>query len=91
MLPGHGEPFTGLHVRLKKLRDGHHAQLATLHAHLAEPRRVVDCFASLFRRPIEDDDLSLATGEAMAHLRRLERQGLAVCETRNGVATFHAA
>lgn len=91
VLPSHGEPFTGLHVRLMALRDGHHAQLAALHAHLAQPRRVVDCFASLFRRPIGSGDLGLATGEAMAHLRRLERDGLAVCETRDGVATFHAA
>lgn len=91
VLPAHGEPFTGLHVRLAALRDGHRAQLAALHAHLAQPRRVVDCFVSLFRRPIGDDDLGLATGEAMAHLRRLERDGRAVCETDGGVASFHAA
>ena len=91
VLPAHGEPFTGLHRRLATLRDGHHAQLAALHAYLAQPRRVVDCFASLFRRTIGNDDLGLATGEALAHLRRLERDGLAVCETRDGVATFRAA
>ncbi len=91
VLPAHGEPFNGLHVRLAALRNGHLAQLAALHAHLNEPRRVVDCFASLFRRTIGDDDLGLATGEAMAHLRRLERDGRAVCAIADGVATFRAA
>ena len=52
---------------------------------------MVDCFDILFRRTIGDDDLGLATGEALAHLRRLEREGRAVHETRDGVATFHAA
>jgi glyoxylase-like metal-dependent hydrolase (beta-lactamase superfamily II) len=90
VLPSHGEPFTGLHARLAALRDGHHAQLDALARFLAEPRRVVDCFPSLFRRTIGDDDLSLATGEALAHLRRLERAGRAVVELRDGILYFSA-
>jgi glyoxylase-like metal-dependent hydrolase (beta-lactamase superfamily II) len=91
VLPSHGEPFTGLHVRLAALRDGHHAQLDALARFLVEPRTVVDCFPSLFRRVIRDCDLSLATGEALAHLRRLERLGRAVSELRNNVLYFVAS
>lgn len=91
VLPAHGEPFTGLHVRLAALRDGHRHQLDALHAHLAEPRRAVDCFGILFARAIDDSVFGLATGEAMAHLRRLEREGKAVADVRDGVAWYRAA
>lgn len=91
VLPSHGEPFTGLHARLDALADGHRDRLDALHRHLAEPRRSVDCFSVLFGRAIDDSILGLATGEAMAHLRRLEVEGRAVRETRDGVAWFRAA
>jgi glyoxylase-like metal-dependent hydrolase (beta-lactamase superfamily II) len=91
VLPSHGEPFTGLHARLDSLRDGHLGRLVALHDHLSEPRRAVDCFPILFGRAIDDSILGLATGEAMAHLRRLEVEGRAARETRDGVAWFSAA
>lgn len=77
VLPSHGEPFTGLHERLDALDRGHRGRLDALHAHLVEPRRAVDCFSVLFGRAIEGDNLGLATGEALAHLRRLEVEGRA--------------
>jgi len=85
VLPSHGEPFTGLHARLDSLAEGHRGRLDALHAHLAEPRRAVDCFSVLFGRKIEDGSLGLATGEALAHLRRLEVEGRAVRAVRDGV------
>jgi glyoxylase-like metal-dependent hydrolase (beta-lactamase superfamily II) len=91
VLPSHGEPFTGLHARLDTLRDGHLGRLDALHAFLSEPRRAVDCFPILFGRAIDDSILGLATGEAMAHLRRLEVEGRAVRDARDGVAWFTAA
>ena len=91
VLPSHGEPFSGLHARLDALANGHRDRLDALHAHLAEPRRAVDCFAVLFGRAIDDSILGLATGEAMAHLRRLEVEGRARREVRDGVAWFEAA
>ena len=90
VLPSHGEPFTGLHARLDSLRDGHLGRLDALHGHLSEPRRAVDCFPVLFGRAIDDSILGLATGEAMAHLRRLEVEGRAVRETRDGALWFKA-
>jgi glyoxylase-like metal-dependent hydrolase (beta-lactamase superfamily II) len=90
VLPSHGEPFTGLHARLDYLRDGHKGRLDALHAHIAEPKRSVDCFSVLFGRAIDDGSYGLATGEAMAHLRHLETEGRAVREVRDGVHWYRA-
>jgi hypothetical protein len=59
----------------------HRARLDELDAFLEEPRRVVDCFGRLFRRAIGQEVLGMATGEAMAHLKRLEVEGRAVRDT----------
>lgn len=91
VLPSHGEPFTGLHARLDALDHGHRDRLDALHVHLAEPRRAVDCFPILFGRQIDDSIIGLATGEAMAHLRRLEVEGRAAREVRGGVHWYRAA
>jgi glyoxylase-like metal-dependent hydrolase (beta-lactamase superfamily II) len=90
VLPSHGEPFTGLHARLDALARGHRERLDALHAHLAEPRRAVDCFSILFARRIDDGVLGLATGEALAHLRRLEVEGRVSREVRDGVHWYRA-
>jgi glyoxylase-like metal-dependent hydrolase (beta-lactamase superfamily II) len=90
ILPSHGEPFTGLHARLDALAHGHRDRLDALHAKLDEPRRAVDCFPTLFARKIEDNMMGLATGEALAHLRRLEVEGRAAGETRDGVRWYRA-
>jgi glyoxylase-like metal-dependent hydrolase (beta-lactamase superfamily II) len=91
VLPSHGEPFTGLHARLDALDFGHRDRLDALHAKLAQPLRAIDCFGTLFARKIEDKVLGLATGEAMAHLRRLEVEGRAVREVKGGVNWYGAA
>lgn len=90
VLPSHGEPFTGLHARLDALDHGHRDRLDALHAHLAEPRRAVDCFGTLFGRAIDDGMMGLATGEALAHLRRLEVEGRARRELRDGMCWYRA-
>lgn len=90
VLPSHGEPFAGLHARLDALDRGHRDRLDALHAHLAEPRRAVDCFPVLFGRRIDDSVIGLATGEAMAHLRRLEVEGRAARDVQDGVHWYRA-
>jgi glyoxylase-like metal-dependent hydrolase (beta-lactamase superfamily II) len=89
--PAHGEPFHGLHTRLIALRDEHHRRLDDLAAAMAAPLRAVDCFTMLFNRKIDDSNREMATGEAIAHLRRLERSGRARREVRDGVYWYHAA
>jgi hypothetical protein len=47
---------------------------------LTEPRRVIDVFGALFARPINGHQLlSLATGEALAHLNYLLARGEITC------------
>ncbi|WP_029087477.1 MBL fold metallo-hydrolase [Brevundimonas aveniformis] len=81
VLPSHGEPFRGLHARLQALRRGHETALTRLVRRLSEPRRAVDVFGTLFARPISAGLLSMATGESVAHLTCLVRQGRAIRET----------
>jgi len=91
VLPGHGDPFTGLHARLDAMDREHRERLDAIEVFLAEPRRAIDCFGRLFRRAIGQDMLGMATGEALAHLRRLEVEGRAMREDRDGVWWWRAS
>jgi glyoxylase-like metal-dependent hydrolase (beta-lactamase superfamily II) len=75
VLPSHGEPFRGAHARLEALLRGHDVALRRLERTLAEPKRAVDVFPSLFGRAVGEGVLGMATGEAIAHLNYLEAQG----------------
>lgn len=88
--PAHGEPFKGLHVRLMALRDEHRMRLYNLAESIAKaPMRAVDSFPLLFNRPIGEHNQGLATGEALAHLKRLEVEGRVKREDRDGVWWYH--
>lgn len=88
--PAHGEPFRGLHVRLTALRDEHRMRLYNLAEAIArQPMRAVDTFPLLFNRPIGSHNQGLATGEALAHLKRLEVEGRVRCDDRDGVWWYH--
>jgi glyoxylase-like metal-dependent hydrolase (beta-lactamase superfamily II) len=90
--PAHGEPFKGLHTRLIALRDEHRGRLDRVVDAIGEkPMRVIDAFPLLFNRKIGPDARELASGEAMAHFKRLECEGRAVRETIDGVRWYHAA
>jgi len=94
VLPAHNEPFQGLHLRLGQLEDSVAQGLAKLRACLDEPRRVVDVFGALFRRPITNEPhlLSLATGESLAHLHYLVGRGEArLVRIEDGVAWYGLA
>ena len=91
VLPAHNDPFFGLHARIDHLIRGHESGLTRLAAALAEPKRAVDCFSALFRRPVTPDLLGMATGESLAHLNCLIVRGQAVKETdASGVAWYRA-
>ena len=77
--------------RLDALAKGHRGRLDALVKRLVEPKRAVDCFPVLFGRAIDDSVYGLATGEALAHLRRLEVEGRAVREVRDGVWWYRAS
>ena len=76
VLPAHGRPFRGAHARLDELVAEHESCLDELLSFCGEPRRAVDTFPALFRSPIRDSNLIMATGESIAHLNYLINQGL---------------
>jgi glyoxylase-like metal-dependent hydrolase (beta-lactamase superfamily II) len=90
--PAHGDPFKGLHIRLMSLRDEHRMRLYNLAEAISEkPMRAVDSFPYLFNRTITDEHLHLATGEALAHLKRLQVEGRIRAEEEDGVIWYHPA
>ncbi|MEL6957009.1 MAG: MBL fold metallo-hydrolase, partial [Pseudomonadota bacterium] len=93
VLPAHNEPFVGAHKRLTHLIDGHETALTRLHGRLSEaPRRIIDTFPALFGRKIGQEDLGMATGEALAHLNLLIDRGQASAEVdEDGVVWYHAS
>ncbi len=75
VLPAHNDPFRGLHARLDHLIEGHERGLAQVEKRLVEPKRAIDVFGALFKRPITPDIAHMATGEALAHLNCLMHRG----------------
>ena len=90
VLPSHNEPFRGLHARLARLKERHEEGLERLLKTLREPKRVIDLFALMFRRPVRRELLILATGETLAHLNYLMHRGLVAREMLDGVAWYKA-
>jgi glyoxylase-like metal-dependent hydrolase (beta-lactamase superfamily II) len=91
VLPAHNDPFIGLYARLDHLIRGHERGLERLEKALAEPKRSVDVFGSLFARHIGPDLLGMATGESLAHLNCLVGRGRAsVSFDDQGVAWYRA-
>ncbi len=75
VLPSHGKPFTGAHERLDQLIAEHLDGLDKLRILCAKPHRAVDVFPALFKSTINDNNMMMATGEAIAHLNYLLHQG----------------
>lgn len=89
VLPAHNLPFRGAHERLDSLLRGHETILKRLLTRLNEPKTVPELFMVMFGRKIGEDSLSLATGETLAHLNRLIRQGQVQCRVNEaGVKTY---
>jgi len=76
VLPSHGKPFRGLHVRIEQLRAHHVARLEEVRAACTEPRSAVDIVPLMFRRQLDAHQLSFAVGEALAHLHTLWYSGI---------------
>ncbi|MGB7404526.1 MAG: MBL fold metallo-hydrolase [Pacificimonas sp.] len=91
VLPAHGFPFTGLHTRLDQLAADHENKLMLLQGFLSKPRTAFDSFEILFSRPIDENEFGIATGEAMAHLRWLEKRGKARRDVRKNRADMWTA
>ena len=88
VLPAHGKPFRGAHVRLEELRREHTERLEILLENARQPRRVVDVFPDLFGRAINDGNRIMATGEALAHLHYLVATGDLTAATDDDQVTW---
>lgn len=72
VLPSHGKPFTGMHIRIQQLHDHHRERLAeVLEACTARPCSAADILPVMFRRPLDMHQTTFAMGEAVAHLHAL--------------------
>jgi glyoxylase-like metal-dependent hydrolase (beta-lactamase superfamily II) len=93
VLPSHGVPFRGLHVRIDQLVAHHRARLEeTLAACRAAPTSARDLVPVLFRRPLDLHQMTFALGEALAHLHLLWFEGrLERASGDDGIFRFTAA
>ena len=90
-LPAHNDCFRGLHARLAHLKTGQDNALEGLRSLLEQPKRIVDTFSTLFRRPVSEADgqlLGLATGEATACINFLLARGEIRQDVIDGVAWY---
>jgi len=90
VLPSHDRPFQGLHRRLDQLELIYERRLDRLMAFLDRPRRIVDCFETIFRTPPGPALRQNATGEVLAYLNRLRAEGLVERRIENQVGWFEA-
>jgi len=89
VLPSHGYPFFGAHLRLQQLIELREVTLAKLYDFCAQPQRVVDTFSTLFDRPVGSHSLVIAAGESLAHLNYLVAEGrLSVSRHADGVNRY---
>jgi glyoxylase-like metal-dependent hydrolase (beta-lactamase superfamily II) len=76
VLPSHGKPFTGLHARIRQLRDHHDERLAdVMTACRAKPCHAAELLPLLFKRVLDLHQTTFAMGEAVAHLHALWHRG----------------
>ncbi len=72
VLPSHGLPFSGVHGRVRQLREHHAERLqAVLQACSQRALSSAELIPLLFRRALDTHQLGFALGEAIAHANRL--------------------
>ena len=87
VLPSHGEPFAGLHVRLDDLASHHEQRLARTLGACASPVTTAQVAAVLFPRALDSHQEGFALAETLAHLNRLEHLGEVERRDTRGAAT----
>ena len=75
VLPSHGRPFRGLHVRIDQLVAHHAERLEATLAACARPVTVAEVMPQLFNRELDTHQLQFAVGESLAHLNYLLAKG----------------
>ena len=76
VLPSHGKPFRGLHIRIQQLHDHHRDRLAeVLEACTQQPCSGADILPVMFKRKLDLHQTTFAMGESVAHLHLLWHEG----------------
>jgi glyoxylase-like metal-dependent hydrolase (beta-lactamase superfamily II) len=91
VLPSHHYPFRGLATRVGEIMALHAERLDRLRAFCTTPRSAHDCLALLFNRPLRDQQMAFAMGEALAHLRYLAGTGEFTTRREGEVARYMRA
>ncbi|MDO8299726.1 MBL fold metallo-hydrolase [Lacisediminimonas sp.] len=92
VLPSHGKPFRGMHIRIRQLREHHAERLEEVLVACREaPMSGFDIVPVMFRRKLDAHQISFALGEALAHLHQLWLAGSLVrTQDEHGVFRFSA-
>lgn len=90
VLPSHGLPFRGLHLRTHQIAAHHDARLADLEAACAAPRTAADIVPVLFRRKLDAHQLAFAVGETLSHLNYGMEEGRVVRRERDDGVWLYA-
>jgi glyoxylase-like metal-dependent hydrolase (beta-lactamase superfamily II) len=92
VLPGHGLPFHGLHVRIDELISHHAARCGEIErACAAAPVSVADLVPHVFQRELDAHQTGFAFGEVLAHVNHMLQQGALRLETdRDGTDRYRS-
>jgi glyoxylase-like metal-dependent hydrolase (beta-lactamase superfamily II) len=86
VLPSHGRPFRGLHLRCADLRAHHEEQLDKVRAACAaRPHSAFELLPVMFGRVLRGFHTIMALGETLAHLHWLRDAGELGAEDQDGV------
>ena len=92
ILPSHGDPFYGAHLRLQDMINEHKKGLQDLLEFCSQPRSVADVFPILFKSKINIGNMVIAVGEAVANLNYLvSSKELVVDIGSDGIARYKQA
>ena len=75
ILPSHGKPFQGVHMRVQQLIHHHHDRLAEVRELCVTPRSANEIVPVMFPRSLDTHQLTFALGEALAHCHYLWFRG----------------
>ncbi|HSG91495.1 MAG TPA: MBL fold metallo-hydrolase [Pseudomonadales bacterium] len=91
VLPAHNLPFRGLRRRLRALIDHHEDRMLVLEEHCETPSTARELVPVLFRRELDERQMTMALGEAIAHLHLLmHRDRIERCTGEDGVWRFRS-
>jgi glyoxylase-like metal-dependent hydrolase (beta-lactamase superfamily II) len=93
VLPSHGFPFRGLHLRLDQLAAHHETRFARLRGAIGhEGKTAVELLPVLFPQELDTFQIGFAIGETVAHLHCMLGEGELAREVAgDGVVRFRAA